>query len=161
MGMSDQLAGRVADGLVWTAAGDEHSGLEDIDVGGVGGTLAGNAVSLAGIRATLGEVLTPEAYPGLSPEACAILNTPLEECDPDVLRLVLCALAHHLADVLPPELGMTDGKAVFSALWGRLGALSGDASTAAAAAPPARQPPPPTQEVVGAEASPLSPPRPG
>ena len=36
--------------------------LEDIDVGGVGGTLAGNALSLAGIRATLGEVLTPKAY---------------------------------------------------------------------------------------------------
>jgi glutamate-1-semialdehyde 2,1-aminomutase len=29
----------------------------------VGGTLAGNAVSLAGIRATLSEVLTPEVYP--------------------------------------------------------------------------------------------------
>jgi glutamate-1-semialdehyde aminotransferase len=36
--------------------------LEDIDVGGVGGTLAGNAVSLAGIRATLSEVLTPSAF---------------------------------------------------------------------------------------------------
>lgn len=39
--------------------------LEDIDVGGVGGTLAGNAVSLAGIRATLSQVLTPEAYPSM------------------------------------------------------------------------------------------------
>ena len=37
--------------------------LADIDVGGVGGTLAGNALSLAAIRATLGEVLTAEAYP--------------------------------------------------------------------------------------------------
>ncbi len=36
--------------------------LEDIDVGGVGGTLAGNALSLAGIVATLGEVLTANAY---------------------------------------------------------------------------------------------------
>jgi len=36
--------------------------LEDIDVGGVGGTLAGNALSLAGIVATLGEVLVPEAW---------------------------------------------------------------------------------------------------
>ena len=36
--------------------------LEDIDVGGVGGTLAGNAVSLAGVRATLSEVLTPAAF---------------------------------------------------------------------------------------------------
>jgi glutamate-1-semialdehyde 2,1-aminomutase len=39
--------------------------LEDIDVGGVGGTLAGNALSLAGIRATLGEVLTAEAFVGM------------------------------------------------------------------------------------------------
>ena len=36
--------------------------LEDIDVGGVGGTLAGNAASMAGIRATLGEVLTDAAF---------------------------------------------------------------------------------------------------
>jgi glutamate-1-semialdehyde 2,1-aminomutase len=33
-----------------------------IDVGGVGGTLAGNALSLAAIRATLGEVLTEAAF---------------------------------------------------------------------------------------------------
>ena len=32
------------------------------DVGGVGGTLAGNALSLAAARATLGEVLTAEAF---------------------------------------------------------------------------------------------------
>ena len=32
------------------------------DVGGVGGTLAGNALSLAAVRATLGEVLTEEAF---------------------------------------------------------------------------------------------------
>ena len=32
------------------------------DVGGVGGTLAGNALSLAATRATLGEVLTDEAF---------------------------------------------------------------------------------------------------
>ena len=36
--------------------------LEDCDVGGVGGTLAGNALSLAAVRATLGEVLTDEAF---------------------------------------------------------------------------------------------------
>ena len=33
-----------------------------IDAGGVGGTLAGNALSLAAARATLGEVLTDEAF---------------------------------------------------------------------------------------------------
>ena len=39
--------------------------LEDIDVGGVGGTLAGNALSLAAMRATLEEVLTDRAFVGM------------------------------------------------------------------------------------------------
>ncbi|PJJ72697.1 glutamate-1-semialdehyde 2,1-aminomutase [Diaminobutyricimonas aerilata] len=59
-GLTAELAERVRVRL----RGGEH-GLEDIDVGGVGGTLAGNALSLAGIRATLGEVLTAEVYPGM------------------------------------------------------------------------------------------------
>jgi glutamate-1-semialdehyde aminotransferase len=37
-------------------------GLEVSDVGGIGGTLAGNALSLAAARATLEEVLTEEAF---------------------------------------------------------------------------------------------------
>jgi glutamate-1-semialdehyde aminotransferase len=41
--------------------------LEDIDVGGVGGTLAGNALSLAAMRATLTEVLTDDAYARMLP----------------------------------------------------------------------------------------------
>lgn len=45
-----------------TAAVDAHVALEDVDVGGVGGTLAGNALSLAAMRATLTEVLTDDAY---------------------------------------------------------------------------------------------------
>jgi glutamate-1-semialdehyde 2,1-aminomutase len=36
--------------------------LEDIDVGGIGGTLAGNALSLAAVATTLTEVLTDEAF---------------------------------------------------------------------------------------------------
>jgi glutamate-1-semialdehyde 2,1-aminomutase len=36
--------------------------LEDVDVGGVGGTLAANALSFAAMRATLAEVLTEEAF---------------------------------------------------------------------------------------------------
>jgi glutamate-1-semialdehyde 2,1-aminomutase len=43
--------------------------LEDVDVGGVGGTLAGNALSLAVMRATLGEVLTEEAFARMIPLA--------------------------------------------------------------------------------------------
>jgi len=36
--------------------------LDEIDTGGIGGTLAGNALSLAAMRATLTEVLTPAAF---------------------------------------------------------------------------------------------------
>src|SRR6185436_807762 len=36
--------------------------LEDCDVGGIGGTLAGNALSLAAMRATLEHALTPAAF---------------------------------------------------------------------------------------------------
>jgi glutamate-1-semialdehyde 2,1-aminomutase len=39
------------------------------DVGGVGGTLAGNALSLAAARATLGEVLTEQAFARMVPLA--------------------------------------------------------------------------------------------
>ncbi|MEO7663835.1 MAG: transaminase, partial [Candidatus Limnocylindrales bacterium] len=49
-GMSAQIAERV------TAA----TSLEDADVNGIGGTLAGYALSIAAVRATLGEVLTTE-----------------------------------------------------------------------------------------------------
>ena len=42
---------------------------EDSDVGGIGGTLAGNALSLAAIRATLTEVLTDEAFARMIPLA--------------------------------------------------------------------------------------------
>jgi glutamate-1-semialdehyde 2,1-aminomutase len=51
-GVSDEVAARI-------------EALEEadlMDVGGVGGTLAGNALSLAAARATLGEVLTAEAF---------------------------------------------------------------------------------------------------
>ena len=40
---------------------------EDADVGGIGGTLAGYALSLAAARATLGEVLTDEAFGRMLP----------------------------------------------------------------------------------------------
>jgi glutamate-1-semialdehyde 2,1-aminomutase len=43
--------------------------LENVDVGGVGGTLAANALSLAAMRATLGDVLTAEAFERMTPLA--------------------------------------------------------------------------------------------
>ena len=51
-GMTDEVAAGVLENTVWDAA----------DVGGVGGTLAGNALSIAAVRATLSEVLTEEAF---------------------------------------------------------------------------------------------------
>jgi glutamate-1-semialdehyde 2,1-aminomutase len=51
-GFSEEVAARIE-----AAIPDEQS-----DVGGVGGTLAGNVLSLAAMRATLGEVLTDEAF---------------------------------------------------------------------------------------------------
>ena len=52
-GMTEEVAERIAAHL---------DGLETSDVGGIGGTLAANALSLAAARATLEEVLTDEAF---------------------------------------------------------------------------------------------------
>jgi glutamate-1-semialdehyde 2,1-aminomutase len=52
-GMSEEVARRVTDYM---------AAVEVSDVGGLGGTLAGNALSLAAMRATLEEVLTPETF---------------------------------------------------------------------------------------------------
>jgi glutamate-1-semialdehyde 2,1-aminomutase len=46
-----------------------HQNLEDCDVGGIGGTLAGNALSLAAMRATLEKVLTQAAFDRMIPLA--------------------------------------------------------------------------------------------
>jgi glutamate-1-semialdehyde 2,1-aminomutase len=58
-GFTDELAERIASSIA----------LEDVDVGGVGGTLAANALSLAAMRATLGEVLTEDAFSRMIPLA--------------------------------------------------------------------------------------------
>src|SRR3954471_6247777 len=52
-GMTEEVSERIAAYL---------DGLETSDVGGIGGTLAANALSLAATRATLEEVLTDEAF---------------------------------------------------------------------------------------------------
>lgn len=39
-----------------------HANIQDCDTGGIGGTLAGNALSVAAMKATLSEVLTEETY---------------------------------------------------------------------------------------------------
>jgi glutamate-1-semialdehyde 2,1-aminomutase len=52
-----------------SAAIDDSIEREDIDVGGIGGTLAGNALSLAAMRVTLAEVLTASAFARMIPLA--------------------------------------------------------------------------------------------
>ncbi len=56
-GLSEDVAARIEAFL----ASEEYAD-EDADVGGVGGTLAGNALSLRAIRATLESVLTEQAF---------------------------------------------------------------------------------------------------
>jgi glutamate-1-semialdehyde 2,1-aminomutase len=58
-GMTRELGERV----------DASIAVEDSDVGGIGGTLAGYALSMAAIRATLGDVLTDQAYSTMIPLA--------------------------------------------------------------------------------------------
>ena len=58
-GLTEELGDRVSAAIP----------IELSDVGGVGGTLAGYALSLAAVRATLGEVLTTEAYESTIPLA--------------------------------------------------------------------------------------------
>lgn len=55
-GLTSELADRV----------QSRADLDLVDVGGVGGTLAGNALSMAACRATLEHVLTDEAWVGMT-----------------------------------------------------------------------------------------------
>jgi glutamate-1-semialdehyde 2,1-aminomutase len=48
---------------------NKDQNLEDCDTGGIGGTLAGNALSLAAMRATLTKVLTKDAFARMTPPA--------------------------------------------------------------------------------------------
>lgn len=54
-GLSAELASRI----------DAMTELDLVDMGGVGGTLAGNPVSVAAMRATLSQVLTDDAWPAM------------------------------------------------------------------------------------------------
>jgi glutamate-1-semialdehyde aminotransferase len=67
-GMTAELQARVTNSI--------H--LEDIDVGGVGGTLAGNALSMAAVRATLTEVLTEEAFARME-QLCSVWTKDVQD----------------------------------------------------------------------------------
>lgn len=56
-GMSASVAARV----------EKVVALEDIDVGGIGGTLAGNPLSMSAMATTLSSVLTPDAFDSMIP----------------------------------------------------------------------------------------------
>ena len=110
---------------------------------------------------------TPEAFPGLSREAYAFFNTPVGQCDPEMLRVVLFAFSRNLARRLPPELQGTDADALFAKIWDRLSPAldaaapdrsppgqpsptpdaSNDAGTDATQAPTVEMPPPATAHV--------------
>ena len=68
---------------------------------------------------------TAAAFPDLSPAAREFLNTPLEDCDPAMVGIVLEALADAIAGMMTPQDGMQDARDVFLALNSRLGALTG------------------------------------
>jgi len=69
---------------------------------------------------------TPQAFPQLSVKACAILNTPLKDCDPKTLKLLVSAFTQHINQVMSPEAGITDPAAAFPNLWHRLNAALAD-----------------------------------
>jgi len=60
-GLTQEIADRIARSVE----------LEDIDVGGIGGTLAGNGLSMAAMKATLHHVMTQEAFDHMVPLADA------------------------------------------------------------------------------------------
>ena len=79
---------------------------------------------------------TAEAFPALSPEARAFFNTPLEDCDPAMLGVVLGALAELITGSMTPREGMQDAQDVFLALSSRLATVTGGAGQAPPAALP-------------------------
>ena len=97
-GLSDELADRVLGSTFWDAA----------DVGGVGGTLAGNALQLAAVRATLGEVLTAEAYErmiGLAERYEAGVNDAIERHSLDWSAVRLGCRVEYMFSPEPPRNG--------------------------------------------------------
>jgi glutamate-1-semialdehyde 2,1-aminomutase len=97
-GLTRELAGRI-------------QALQDadlVDVGGVGGTLAGNPLSIAAARATLGEVLTDEAFRRMT-DLCdrfvAGVRTTLSECDLPWSIVQLGARAELMFGPEPPRSG--------------------------------------------------------
>ena len=96
-----------------------------------------------------------ENHPRLTPELRDFFNTPVAQCDPLMLRIVLSVIARQIAARMPAESG-GDAQALFAQMWARLApalethARAGEAPSlpAADAAPDA----PPVQESQAADA---------
>ena len=67
--------------------------------------------------------LIDATFPGLRPEVRAFFNTPVGECDPELLGVVLEALAEFIAGAMTPQEGMRDTQDVFQTLSNRLAAM--------------------------------------
>jgi glutamate-1-semialdehyde 2,1-aminomutase len=97
-GMTNDIARRIEQVMTW----------EESDVGGIGGTLAGYALSMAAVRATLGEVLTSDAFDRMIPLGERWANAAAEAIERHgapwhVTRLGCRAEYHFMAD--PPRTG--------------------------------------------------------
>ena len=86
----------------------DRQNLEDCDTGGIGGTLAGNALSLAAMRASLQKVLTQEAFNRMIPLAqrwtAGVAKTIAEFKVPWHVTSVGCR-AEYLFSAKPPRNG--------------------------------------------------------
>jgi len=69
---------------------------------------------------------TPEAFPQLSPKACAVLNTPVKDCDPRTLELLVSTFTQCINQVMSPEAATTDPQAVLPNLWHRISTALAD-----------------------------------
>ena len=97
-GFTEHIAGHI----------QQHHNLEDCDTGGIGGTLAGNALSLAAMRASLTKVLTKQAFDHMIPMAerwTAGVNKTIKEFDLPWHVTRLGCRAEYLFTQKPPRTG--------------------------------------------------------
>lgn len=111
-GLSDEFAERILEQTIWEAA----------DVGGVGGTLAGNALSLAAVRATLEEVLTEAAYERMIALAGRYEQGVSEVIDAEGLPWTVTRLGCRVEYMFAPERPRSGGEAA-AAMDGALDSL--------------------------------------
>ncbi len=100
-GMSDAIAAGVLENTFWEVA----------DVGGIGGTLAGNALSIAAVRATLADVLTEEAFERMIGLAERFESGVADAIDKHALPWQVTRLGCRAEYMFAPEPPLTGGEA--------------------------------------------------